>query len=115
MAFIHSPARDAGSENGLDQMDWAERMARAVASAVRLVYIEAEFFGGTGNQAAVGFQLGCLVRAESGSRVPAESGSQPRHRRSRRQLSSMTIARIAIGEVGLPRSAWDGCIARLLR
>jgi hypothetical protein len=28
-------------------------------------------------------------------------------------LPSMTIARIAMGDVGLTRSAWDGCIVRL--
>jgi hypothetical protein len=72
MAYIHSPARDAGSENGLDQMDWAEHMARALASAVRVVYIEAEFFGGKGNQAAVGWQGGVLSFGPRRTQMPME-------------------------------------------
>jgi hypothetical protein len=60
MAYIRLPARDAGSESGLDHIQWAEQTARAVGSAVRVVYIEAEFFGGTGNQAAIGWEGGVL-------------------------------------------------------
>ena len=60
MAYIHSPAREACSEQGLDHLEWAEQIAQAVPSGVRVIYIEAEFFGGTGNQAAVGWQGGVL-------------------------------------------------------
>ena len=35
LAYIHSPALDAGSENGLDHIDWAEEIAPAVAKAAR--------------------------------------------------------------------------------
>ena len=68
-------------------------------------------------------QLGCLVRAESGSLFPkrqpaaAPSVSAPASaitvRTTLSALPSMTIARIAMGDVGLTRSAWDGCIVRL--
>jgi hypothetical protein len=72
MAFIHSPARDAGPAKGLDHLDWAEQIAQAVASGVRVIYIEAEFFGGTGNQAAVGWQGGVLSFGPRRTQMPME-------------------------------------------
>ena len=72
VAYIHSPARDAGSERGLDHIDWAEEITQAVASGVRVIYIEAEFFGGTGSQAAVGWQGGVLSFGPRRTQMPME-------------------------------------------
>ena len=49
-------ARDAGSETGLDHITRAEQIVRLVGEPIRALYIEAEFFAGTGNQAAVGWE-----------------------------------------------------------
>lgn len=72
MAYIHSRARDAGSERGLDHIEWAEQIPHAVASEVRVIYIEAEFFGGTGSQAAVGWQGGVLGFGPRRTQTPME-------------------------------------------
>jgi hypothetical protein len=72
MAYIHSPARDAGSERGLDHIEWAQQIARAVASGARVIYVEAEFFGGTGNQAAIGWQGGILGFGPRRTQMPME-------------------------------------------
>ena len=72
LAFIHSPAQDAGSEGGLDHVQWAEGIARSVRDGVRLVYVEAEFFGGTGNQAAIGWDGGTPAFGPLRTQMPQE-------------------------------------------
>jgi hypothetical protein len=72
MAYIHSPAHNASSERGLDHIEWAEQIAQAVAREVRVIYIEAEFFAGTGNQAAVGWQGGVVRFGPRRTQMPME-------------------------------------------
>lgn len=72
LAYVQSPAQDAASEAGLDHLDWAEDLARKVSCAVRIAYIEAEFFGGTGSQAAVGFESGVARFGPLRTQMPLE-------------------------------------------
>src|SRR4051794_16059797 len=73
MACIDSPARDIGSAAGLDHVEWAEEIARAVAGTARVIYIEAECFGGTGSQAAVGWQRGVVRFRPRRTQTPTET------------------------------------------
>ena len=72
LAYIHSPARDTRSERGLDHLDWAEQISQGVGSDVRVIYIEAEFFAGQGNQAAVGWHGGVLEFGPRRTQMPME-------------------------------------------
>jgi hypothetical protein len=69
MAYIPSPPSGARSEAGLDNIDWAERIANNVDGGVRVIYVESEFRHGTGSQAAVGWLDGTVcfgpVRTQS--------------------------------------------------
>jgi hypothetical protein len=53
-------------------MEWAEEIAQAVAGTARVIYIEAEFFGGTGSQAAVGWQGGVVRFGPRRTQTPTE-------------------------------------------
>ncbi len=72
LAFVPSPAQDAGSEAGLDHLGWAERIAQAATGRVAVIYIEAEFFGGVGSQAAVGWQGGVVGFGPLRTQTPTE-------------------------------------------
>ena len=72
LAYLQSPARDTGSEQGLDHIDWAQQIAHAVTSGVRVIYIEAEFFAGQGSQAAVGWNSGVLSFGPRRTQMPME-------------------------------------------
>jgi hypothetical protein len=72
MAYIQSPADDVSSEAGLDHVAWAEGISRRLSIAVRSAYVEAEFFAGTGNQAAVGLEGGMVRFGPLRTQMPTE-------------------------------------------
>jgi hypothetical protein len=55
-SFLPTPESQHNSEAGLDHAEWAAKVAADIDGKV--VYIEAEFFGGVGSQAAMGWDRG---------------------------------------------------------
>ena len=72
MAYVPSPAKAAGSEAGLDHADWAASLSLELPEGTRAVYVEAEFFGGTGSQAAIGFEDGVARFGPVRTQTPSE-------------------------------------------